>query len=164
VNTYTPDNLFSKSVASDASGNFVVVWESWGDKDGDQSGIFGQRFSAACEASVQVKGASQYVYTPGSTLPIRIHIAHKRPETVTVPWELSLIDPEGRVVAERITPPHTFEPGDVVDVELALPLPEDLEEGTYTLRLGISGMAGIEAATTTFRVGRPSQRPQAPGR
>ena len=71
-----------------------------------------------------------------------------------MPWELSLIDPEGRVVAERVTPPHTFEPGDVVDVELALPLPEDLEEGTYTLRLGISGMAGIEAATTSFQVVR----------
>ena len=111
-----------------------------------------QRFSAACEASVQVKGASHGVHTPGSTLPIRIHIAHNRPKTVTVPWELSLIDPRGRVVAERVTPPHTFEPGDVVDVELALPLPEVLEGGTYTLRLGISGMAGIEAATTSFQV------------
>jgi hypothetical protein len=67
---------------------------------------------------------------------------------------LSLIDPEGRVVAERATPPHTFEPGDVVDVELTLPLPEELEGGTYTLRLGISGMAGTEGATTTFRVVR----------
>jgi hypothetical protein len=66
-----------------------------------------------------------------------------------------LIDPEGRVVAERVTPPHTFEPGDVVDVELALPLPEDLAEDTYTLRLGISGMAGIEGATTSFRVVGP---------
>jgi hypothetical protein len=67
---------------------------------------------------------------------------------------LSLIDPEGRVVAERITAPHTFEPGDVVDVDLVLPLPEDLEEGTYTLRLGINGMAGTEGATTTFQVVR----------
>jgi hypothetical protein len=57
-------------------------------------------------------------------------------------------------VAKRVTPPHTFETGDVVNVRLALPLPEDLERGTYTLRLGISGMAGIEGATTTFRVVR----------
>jgi hypothetical protein len=69
---------------------------------------------------------------------------------------LSLIDPRGRVVAERITEPHTFEPGDVVDVDLALPLPEDLEEGTYILRLGVDGMAGIEGATTTFQVVRTS--------
>jgi hypothetical protein len=151
VNTYTPDNQFSKSVASDANGNLVVVWQSWGGQDGHLSGIFGQRFSAACEASVQVKGD---IHTPGSTLPVRIRIAHNRPETVTVPWELSLIDPEGRVVAERVTPPHTFEPGDVVDKDLALMLPEDLEGGTYTLRLGISGMAGIEAATTSFQVVR----------
>jgi hypothetical protein len=148
VNTYTTDFQNAPSVFSDSAGNFVVAWESYR-QDGYLDGVFAQRFSAACEASVQVKGD---VHTPGSTLPVRIHIAHKRPETVTVPWELSLIDPWGRVVAERVTPPHTFEPGDVVDVELALPLPEDLEGGTYTLRLGISGMAGIEAATTTFRV------------
>jgi hypothetical protein len=55
-------------------------------------------------------------------------------------------------VVERVTPPHTFEPGDVVDKDLALVLPEGLQAGTYTLKLGISGMAGIEAATTSFRV------------
>ena len=150
MNTYTTNYQSYPSVASDSSGNFVVAWESYRPGRHDR-GVFGQRFSAACEASVQVKGD---VHTPGSTLPIRIHIAHNRPETVTVPWELSLIDPEGRVVAERVTPPHTFEPGDVVDVKLALPLPEDLEEGTYTLRLGISGMAGTEGATTSFQVVR----------
>jgi hypothetical protein len=149
VNTYTTGQQAVPAVASDASGNFVVVWSSF-PQEGNW-GVFGQRFSGACEASLQVQGD---VHTPGSTLPIRIHIAHNRPETVTVPWELSLIAASGWVVAERVTPPHTFEPGDVVDVELALPLPEHLEEGTYTLRLGIGGMAGIEAATTTFRVVR----------
>jgi hypothetical protein len=137
-------------VASDASGNLVVVWES-SNQDGSDNGVFGQRYSAACEASVQVKGD---VHTPGSPLRVRIHIAHKSPETVTVPWGLSLIDPEGRVVAERITEPHTFEPGDVVDVKVALPLPKDLEGGTYTLRLGVNGMAGTEGATTSFQVMR----------
>jgi hypothetical protein len=151
VNTYTTDRQTHPAVTSNASGNFVVAWASYS-QDGSSGGVFGQRFSAACEASVQVRGE---VHTPGSTLPIRIHIAHNRPETVTVPWELSLIDPWGQVVAERVTPPHTFEPGDVVDVELALPLPEHLEEGTYTLRLGISGMAGTEGATTNFRVAEP---------
>ena len=150
VNTYTHYDQVAPSVASDSSGSFVVVWWGIGEAVND---IFGQRFSAACEASVDVRGD---VHTPGSKLPIRIHIAHNRPETVTVPWGLSLIDPEGRVVAERVTPPHIFEPGDVVDKDLALTLPEGLEAGTYTLRLGISGMAGIEAATTSFQVVRAS--------
>jgi hypothetical protein len=150
VNTHTTFWQGQPSVASDASGNFVVAWSSY-TQDGSGFGVFGQRFSAACEASVQVKGD---VHTPGSTLPIWIHIAHNSPEAVTVPWELSLIDPRGQVVAERVTPPHTFEPGDVVDVKVGLPLPEDLEGGTYTLRLGISGMAGIEGATTSFQVVR----------
>jgi hypothetical protein len=109
------------------------------------------QLAVGCQASIQVRGD---VHTPGGTLPVRIHIAHNRPETVTVPWELSLIDPGGQVVAKRVTPPHTFEPGDVVDVELALPLPKDLEGGTYTLRLGISGMAGTGGATTSFEVVR----------
>ena len=109
------------------------------------------QLNVGCQASIQVRGD---VHTPGSKLPIGIHIAHNRPETVTVPWELSLIDPRRQVVAKRVAPPHTFEPGDVVDKDLALPLPEDLEEGTYTLRLGVNGMAGIESATTTFQVVR----------
>jgi len=150
VNTYTTSDQDGPVVASDASGNLVVVWES-SNQDGSDNGVFGQRYSAACEASVQVKGD---VHTPGSPLRVRIHIAHKSPETVTVPWGLSLIDPEGRVVAERVWAPHTFEPGDVVDVKVALPLPKDLEGGTYTLRLGVNGMAGTEGATTTFQVMR----------
>jgi hypothetical protein len=58
VNTYTLEQEPWEgypSVASDPAGNFVVVWASKA-QDGSDSGIFGQRFSAACEASVQVKG------------------------------------------------------------------------------------------------------------
>jgi hypothetical protein len=45
VNTYTTDDQSFPSVASDAAGNFVVVWESNG-QDGDSIGIFGRRFDA----------------------------------------------------------------------------------------------------------------------
>jgi hypothetical protein len=45
VNTYTTDVQWFPAVASDASGNFVVVWESWGDQDGWGFGVFGQRYS-----------------------------------------------------------------------------------------------------------------------
>jgi hypothetical protein len=52
VNTYTEFDQAQSSVCADAEGNFVIVWSSgWvcsncePYQDGDQSGIFGQRFS-----------------------------------------------------------------------------------------------------------------------
>ena len=45
VNTYTTSAQFQADVASDASGNFVVVWTGSG--QGDGSGIFGRRFDAS---------------------------------------------------------------------------------------------------------------------
>ena len=46
VNSYTTSGQRCPSVASDASGNFVVVWESYG-QDGSGYGIFGQRYDSA---------------------------------------------------------------------------------------------------------------------
>jgi hypothetical protein len=46
VNTYTTDQQWATAVASDASGRFVAVWEGSG-QDGDNGGIFGQRYDAA---------------------------------------------------------------------------------------------------------------------
>ena len=43
VNTYTTGPQSISSVASDAAGNFVVVWSSLG-QDGSYWGVFGQRF------------------------------------------------------------------------------------------------------------------------
>ena len=45
VNTYATGKQYSPAVASDANGNFVVVWQGDGE-DGSGNGIFGQRFSA----------------------------------------------------------------------------------------------------------------------
>jgi hypothetical protein len=45
VNTFTTNHQYYSAVASDASGNFVVVWDSYG-QDGSGYGVFGQRFSA----------------------------------------------------------------------------------------------------------------------
>src|SRR5262249_6491260 len=50
VNTYTTGDQERADVCRDASGNFVVVWESGrqrGHQDGSASGIFAQRFDAA---------------------------------------------------------------------------------------------------------------------
>src|SRR5262245_19375021 len=45
VNTYTTSNQSFPHVASDAAGNFVVVWESNG-QDGSAAGVFGRLFDA----------------------------------------------------------------------------------------------------------------------
>jgi len=46
VNTYTTGNQRSSSVAMDATGDFVIVWQSYG-QDGSNEGIFAQRYNAA---------------------------------------------------------------------------------------------------------------------
>ena len=46
VNTYTTGNQGNPAVAMDADGDFVVTWESYG-QDGDDNGIYGQRYNAA---------------------------------------------------------------------------------------------------------------------
>ena len=107
------------------------------------------QINVGCQASIRVLGDAQ---RPGGELPVRVHIAHNRGVIAVVPWELSVIDAGGRVVAKHTTRPHTFEPGDVVDVDVRVPLPRSLPGGTYTLRLAISEMEGMRGATATFRV------------
>ncbi len=46
VNTYTTDTQDHPAVAAQADGGFLVVWESWR-QDGNDNGIFGQRYDAA---------------------------------------------------------------------------------------------------------------------
>jgi hypothetical protein len=45
VNTYTTDTQRSPSIASDATGRFAVVWESFG-QDGDNWGVRGRRYDS----------------------------------------------------------------------------------------------------------------------
>src|SRR5262245_57033545 len=49
VNTYTTSEQGAPSVALDATGNFVVVWSSYG-QDGSRGGIFGQRYDSGGNA------------------------------------------------------------------------------------------------------------------
>jgi hypothetical protein len=46
ANTYTTSLQLNPSAAMDARGAFVIVWQSQG-QDGDNTGVFGQRFDAA---------------------------------------------------------------------------------------------------------------------
>lgn len=45
ANSYTPDVQVGSDIAMADDGSYVVVWESYG-QDGDQWGVFGQRFNA----------------------------------------------------------------------------------------------------------------------
>ncbi|NJL76689.1 MAG: T9SS type A sorting domain-containing protein [Saprospiraceae bacterium] len=45
VNTYTTDGQSAPSVAMDSDGNFVIAWQSQ-DQDGEETGIYGQRYSS----------------------------------------------------------------------------------------------------------------------
>ena len=47
VNTYTTGGQLSSSIALDAIGNFVIVWESANGQDGSSGGIFGQRYASS---------------------------------------------------------------------------------------------------------------------
>jgi hypothetical protein len=47
VNTYTTLRQQDAAIAADARGSFVVVWHSEGGQDGDEFGVFGQRFDRA---------------------------------------------------------------------------------------------------------------------
>src|SRR5262245_16138651 len=46
ANGYTQGQQSYQAVAMDRDGDFVVVWQSYG-QDGDGAGVFGQRFNAA---------------------------------------------------------------------------------------------------------------------
>ncbi len=50
VNTYTMSHQYGPAVAMDASGNFVVTWESYA-QDGSGQGIFAQRYDGTGAAS-----------------------------------------------------------------------------------------------------------------
>jgi hypothetical protein len=52
INTYTTSGQYAPSVASDSSGNFVVVWESRGSGGGDTAGksVQAQRYNASGSA------------------------------------------------------------------------------------------------------------------
>ena len=55
VNTYTPNVQGFAAVAARFDGNFVVAWESY--RDGDQFGIFAQRFAALATLDIDGNGS-----------------------------------------------------------------------------------------------------------
>jgi hypothetical protein len=70
VNAYTTGFQRQPSVASDAVGNFVVVWGSPGE-DGSDYGVFAQRFGGLGPAGLTVDGSGNQVLEPGETAVVR---------------------------------------------------------------------------------------------
>ncbi len=75
VNSYTTGRQSFSSVAMNDAGNFLAVWvsddPSGFDQDGDQSGVFAQRFQSPCSASVALTAGQWKMISlpcdPGST-------------------------------------------------------------------------------------------------
>ena len=48
VNTYMKDSQSNPSIAIDSKGNFVIVWQSYG-QDGDRTGVYAQRYDVSAK-------------------------------------------------------------------------------------------------------------------
>ena len=62
VNIFTGDAQFRPRVASDAAGNFTVIWSSEAE-DGSQTGVFGRRFDASGDARSAEFRVNSYAFS-----------------------------------------------------------------------------------------------------
>jgi hypothetical protein len=67
VNAYTTGYQTNPTVAADPHGNFVVVWQSYG-QDGDKLGVFGQRYGGVSAVGLTVDPVGNGVLEPGETV------------------------------------------------------------------------------------------------
>jgi len=82
VNTYTTSTQYRPSVASDAAGNFIVLWESF-DQDGSSFGIFAQRY----DSGGSPLGGEFRVNTHTAGTQSRPSAAHDPAGTFVVAWQ-----------------------------------------------------------------------------
>jgi hypothetical protein len=101
VNTYTPDQQAFPAVASDPSGNFVVVWESTG-QDGDDRGVFARLF----DSSGAPRGAEFQVNTYTTGPQGEAAVAMDAAGNFVVAWDSvfhEVGDTLGEIIARRFT-------------------------------------------------------------
>ncbi|MGE5277432.1 MAG: S-layer homology domain-containing protein, partial [Acidobacteriota bacterium] len=96
VNTYTPGSQSYPAVAANSSGSFVVVWQSYG-QDGDDAGIFGQRFDST---GAKVGGEFQ-VNTYTTSYQFHPSVAMDAAGNFVVVWESYRQDGSGAGVIGR---------------------------------------------------------------
>ncbi len=80
VNTYTTGEQGSytrPAVASDAAGNFVVVWKSFG-QDGDAGGIFAQRYTTSLCDTIPKTGCKKPTQSQTSVLQLKNNATDSR--------------------------------------------------------------------------------------
>jgi hypothetical protein len=70
VNTYTTGQQFTSSLVSDATGNFLLVWESAG-QDGDHGGVFGQRYGGLLPQALAVDSTGNGVLETGESVEVK---------------------------------------------------------------------------------------------
>ena len=128
ANSYTINHQFLSDVAAEPSGNFVVVWESVG-QDGDNGGIFGQRFSAA---GLRLGGEFQVnTYTTGRQSSARVAAADGG--RFVVVWMSPGQDGSGAGVFGRV-----FDPGGPLGGEFPL--------ATYTTNGQVTPSVSVDAS------------------
>jgi hypothetical protein len=96
VNTYTTSAQIVPAVASDASGNFVVVWSSSA-QDGSGYGVFGQRYASAGDPL----GPEFQVNTYTTGLQFSPSVAGGAAGSVIVVWYSALQDGSGFGIVGR---------------------------------------------------------------
>jgi hypothetical protein len=67
INSYTPGNQRLASVATTGTDQFVVVWQSGSNQDGNLGGIFGQRFDFSDEPTIHVGDLDRKAKNVGAT-------------------------------------------------------------------------------------------------
>jgi hypothetical protein len=111
VNSYTPNVQQYPSVASQANGDFVVAWESFG-QDGSGLGVYAQRMSVAVEVA-----SSEFHF---ATAPHRLRFAFNT--------DVSMSLGSDDLVVQNLTTSHTIPSSDFV---VTYDLPTNVATFTY---------------------------------
>jgi hypothetical protein len=117
VNTYTSSAQYAPSVAIDAAGNFVVVWQSW-QQDNDDWGIFGQRYNAAGVAYGDEFPLNNFTLF-GQTSPA---VAMDAGGNIVATWQSGQQDGDGDGIYALFSPRPLADPGGPYTVAEGSPL------------------------------------------
>ncbi len=91
VNTHTDNQQSNATIATFASGGFVVAWESGGSQDGDGLGVYAQRF----DSSNNKTGSEFLVNTTTNSLQQNASVASASDGQFVIVWQSNLQDGNG---------------------------------------------------------------------
>jgi hypothetical protein len=112
VNTHTTNAQMYPAVGADAAGNFIVVWESFG-QDGSGLGVFGRFYDAA---GTPLSGTEFRVNAYTSTHQTKAAVASTPDGRVMVVWHSLLQDGSGSGIYARTYASSTAPPGPEIQV------------------------------------------------